>query len=214
MTHAKKKILIFDMDGVLFDTVQFAKQRFMETHPGVTENMYEEIHSGNFHQEAAKYAHLYTGKNTKESEQYYDYAEEKSKNKMFDGMKDLLLELHDYGYTLILNSNAFSRNCLPLLEKAQISYLFTLIASAEISKNKVEKFNIIARTNQINTTDMLFVTDSLGDLRDADLAGVPTIAVSWGVHNASYFNREKHTNLVAVVGNVSDLRAAIYKAFS
>ena len=57
--------------------------------------------------------------------------------------------------------------------------------------------------------DMLFVTDTLGDIREADIAGIPTVAVTWGAHDESYFNREPHENLLKIVSSVSELEGFI-----
>jgi phosphoglycolate phosphatase-like HAD superfamily hydrolase len=56
---------------------------------------------------------------------------------------------------------------------------------------------------------MTFITDTLGDIRDADVANVPTIAVTWGAHNHSYFNREKNKNLIKIVDSVSELQECL-----
>ncbi len=77
--------------------------------------------------------------------------------------------------------------------------MFDLVASAEISRNKVEKFNMIEEKYQIKKEDMLFVTDTLGDIREADRAKIPTVAVLWGSHDESYVTREPHENLKGIV---------------
>jgi HAD superfamily hydrolase (TIGR01509 family) len=203
----RKRIIVFDMDGVLFDTLPYAEKVTLESHPGMTSAMYKELHSGNFHEELAKYAHLQRAETREEQkERRLAYAAEKMKSPMFAGMKSLLSELHDHGYTLVLNTNAFEANCLPLLERAGIRPLFDLIAAAELSKSKVEKFRLIGDKYAIPSGEMLFVTDSLGDVREADTAKVSTVAVTWGVHDSAFFDREKHANLVAVVHTVEELR--------
>ncbi len=53
------------------------------------------------------------------------------------------------------------------------------------------------------------MTDTLGDVREADIAGIPTIAVTYGAHNRSYFEREKHENLIAIVDTVKELEKTI-----
>jgi phosphoglycolate phosphatase-like HAD superfamily hydrolase len=58
----------------------------------------------------------------------------------------------------------------------------------------------------VDSGDMIFITDTLGDIREADHEGVPTIAVTWGIHDHEYFNREPHDNLIAIVDSVSDLK--------
>ena len=138
-----KKIIIFDMDGVLFDTIPYAQKIFLENRPGVTVEMYKELHAGNFHEQAKKYDHLKKEWTEEEKiERDLSKAKIKSATVMFEGIKDLLDDLHRLGYLLVINTNAFDRNCLPLLERAGIKDLFDLVTTAELSKSKVEKFRL------------------------------------------------------------------------
>lgn len=207
-----KKVLIFDMDGVLFDTISYAEETYLKRHPGVTSKMYKEIHSGNFHEETKKYSHLKI-EETEEEENKHSvmYTEKKSTTPMFKGIREFLEDLHNNEYLLILNTNAFNKNCLPLLEKSGIKNLFDLIATAEFSKSKVEKFKLIEEKYKVSKEDIFFVTDSLGDVKEAEIAGVPTIAVTWGVHDESFFDKEKYSNLMSIVHTVEELNEFIKK---
>ncbi|MFA6050220.1 MAG: HAD family hydrolase [Candidatus Paceibacterota bacterium] len=201
-----KKIIIFDMDGVLFDTIPNAKKAFLDRHTGVTSEMYDEIHTGNYHVEAGKYSHLRREETEEEKEiREAAYAEMKQKTPLFEGMASLLKDLHNAGYTLVLNTNAFNKFCLPLLEQAGIKELFDFVATAELSKDKIEKFKLIEDKYGAEKKDLLFVTNALGDVRDAEVAEVPTVAVTWGVHNKAFFEREKHPYLVGIIDTTSGL---------
>jgi phosphoglycolate phosphatase len=124
---------------------------------------------------------------------------------MFDGVKELLEKLHRLKYVLVINTGAYGRNCLPILEHSKITHLFNFIATAELSKSKLEKLKLIKDKYNVDKKDVLFVTDALGDVREADIADIPTVAVTWGVHDKSFFEREKHSNLVKVVNTVKEL---------
>lgn len=208
----KNKIIIFDMDGVIYDSIPIAEEFYLKSHPGMTSEMYKMMHSGNFHEESKKYSHFKIEETEEERlNRHILYAEIKRDSKMFDGMMDLLKDLHKDGYLLVLNTNAFNRNCLPLLEKSGITHLFDFIATAELSKSKIEKFKLIEDKYNITRENFLFITDSIGDVKEAEIAKVPTIAVTWGVHNKTFFEKGNYSSLVAVVNTVEELSQFIKK---
>ena len=208
----KKRVIIFDMDGVLFDTISYAEKAYLESYPGMTREIYKSLYSDNFHESLKKYAHLQKEENEEErSKRHVANSLEKRNAPMFDGIQELLENLHNTGLLLILNTTSHERNCLPLLEKSGIKSLFDLIATAEVSKSKVEKFKLIEEKYNVDKSDILFITDSLGDIKEANIAGIPTIAVTWGVHDESFFDREKYPNIVKIVNTVKELSDFINK---
>lgn len=205
-----KKILVFDLDGVLFDTMTLVNQATMELFPSLTEEMARELLVGNLHEGLEKIAHLRIQHTEEEKARWREeYSKKKAEAPMFVGAKAMLEELHAEGYTLVLNTTAANQNCLPLLDRARIKDLFDFLATKETSKSKVEKFKLIEERYGISSSEMLFVTDSLGDLRESDIAGVPTIAVLWGAHDRSFFTREEHPNLIGIVESFEELAKLI-----
>jgi HAD superfamily hydrolase (TIGR01509 family) len=210
----KNKIIIFDMDGVLFDTGNIAKESLLKSHPGMTEEMFQDINSGNYHEGLKKYAYLKKIETEEERKQRSIlYSKQKSEMPMFQGAKELLEALYKNNYIITLNTNAYDRNCIPLLERFNIKKLFDFLATADISKDKVEKFKLIEKKFKVDKKEMLFITDALGDVRDANTAGVSTIAVTWGVHDASFFEREKYSNLIGIVNTIEELHNYIKKYY-
>jgi len=208
----ERRIIIFDMDGVLFDSNIIAEKNMQYLYPSLTKEIHKEILTGNFHEELEKLTISKRLETAEEKEvRQLQYSKDKSQVLMYKGAKELLNDLKAQGYTLILNTSALNRNCLPLLENSQIKDIFDFWATAEVSKSKVEKFKMIENKYMVGKNDMLFITDTLGDIREADIAGIPTIAVTWGAHDRIYFNREPHDNLINIVDSMSDLRAFIEK---
>jgi len=209
----KNKVIIFDMDGVIFDSIGFAMENFFKAvYPDFTFEIYKELLCGNVHEEIRKINLSRKVETDKERDiRREKYSEAKSKIPMFDGIKEFLENLNKSGYILVINTSAINKNCLPVLEYSKSINLFDLIAGAELSESKVEKFKIIQEKYKADKKDMLFVTDTLGDVREADVAGISTIAVTWGAHDESFFEREKHSNLIGIVNTVEELDKFIRK---
>jgi len=210
----KKKIIIFDLDGVLFDSIALTEQFFSERYPGLTKEMQLEILRGNFH-EGLKNITLPKKEQTEEEAKARSalHTENKSKVPMYDGAKELLGALHTEGYILALNTSAYEKNCLPLLERAGVASLFDFLGTAEISKSKVDKFKVIEEKYGLDNKNVLFITDTVGDIREAGEVNVGTVAVTWGAHSKDYFTREKYKNLMGIVDTFEELKHFIVNNF-
>ncbi|MDB5260450.1 MAG: superfamily hydrolase [Candidatus Nomurabacteria bacterium] len=205
-----KKVVIFDMDGVLFDTVKLVYESFKKVYPDMTEEYSKKLMSGNFHEELLKIPFTQL-KHTEEEIQINRLAFSKMKSEavLFPGIKELLKRLHSSEWTIVINTSAYERNTLPLLKNSDIISYFDYIGTAEISKSKLEKFKIMEKRYNVKGSDMIFVTDTLGDLRESDKAGIPTIAVTWGGHDRSFFECEDHDNLIGIADTVEELEKLI-----
>ena len=194
------------MDGVLFDTAEASQKTTLDLYPGMTKEMMKEVLCGNFHEELVKYSYLKKEETEEERNiRKKKYSELKSKMPLFGGVKEMLEKLHQDRFTIVLNTSAYDRNCLPLLENSQITHLVDFAATSDFSKSKVEKFKLIEQKFDSNEINTLFVTDTLGDVREADLAHVSTVAVTWGAHSRKFFGREEHQNLIKIVDTVDEL---------
>jgi HAD superfamily hydrolase (TIGR01509 family) len=211
ISNNKQKVIVFDMDGVLFDSVAVGQAMFIENHPGTTGDDYRNVQMGNFHEETKKFLLLKVVRTEDERVAHNAaYSVKKSQVPMYEGMKELVEALHAAGTILVLNTSAHEANCLPMLERAGILPLFDFVADANVSKSKVEKFDLIEKKYGVKKEEMIFVTDSLGDLREADIAGVPTVVVTWGIHDVSYFKNEPHDCAVAIVETVAELQNYLF----
>ena len=209
----KNKVIVFDLDGVLFDSIAISEQYFFDIYPGSTKEMVKDLLSGNYHDEIQKIT--IPKKQETETEKIARrqiHAENKSKSPMYPGAKELLEHLHQDQYILALNTSAYERNCIPLLEKNNILSLFDFLGTAELSTSKVEKFKMIQDKYNLSTNNLLFITDTLGDIRESDIAHIQTIAVTWGVHDRDYFAKEKHSNVIAVIDSFAELKTLIYQS--
>lgn len=209
------KIIIFDLDGVIFDTTKLADEMLMKIYPTLTPEILKELACGNIPEGVQKYG-LANKKiaETKEEEdiRIATYVAEKAKAPIFAGMKELIEDVHKKGYKLIINTSSFEQTCHPLLGAAGIDHFFDFVAARELSTSKVEKFKLIDERFGAAKEDTVFITDTVGDIKEAEIAGIPTIAVTWGAHNRDFFTRENYACLIGIADSTEELRGMIYSS--
>ncbi len=206
-----KKLVIFDLDGVLFDSTVISYEGLKITYPDLTMEIMNEILRGNFHEELKKLA-LRKSDVTEEERviRRARYNELKIATPMFAGMKELILELDSQGYRIGLNTSASRDNSVPLLERQGILGCFDFVGTREIALRKSEKFLMMLREFKVAPEETVFITDTLGDLREADEVNFPTIAVTYGAHSREIFQSEPHANLLAIVDTVEELKVKLF----
>ncbi|MEN9605060.1 MAG: hypothetical protein RJB39_745 [Candidatus Parcubacteria bacterium] len=170
-----------------------------------------DLHKGNMVEELAKIKDRAIEETDEDLAEWMRvYSANKLKVPMYDGIKDVLNRLHEKA-NLVINTSAIKENCLPLLERDGILDLFSFIASRELSTSKIEKFKVIAERFSTQVEEMLFITDTIGDIREAYAAKVPTIAVTWGVHTAEEFSHEPADSILAIVNTTDELETLLLK---
>lgn len=206
-----KKLIIFDMDGVIFNTIEPVVGYQLLKRPTSTREEYIDSLRSEKHRSSWQEAHKEIERTPEQKQADRDhYIGNKTNSSVFNGIKELIQKLHSLNISIVLNTNAFDVTTLPLLEKADLVQYFDFIATRDTHVSKVEKFKLIEEKFGVSKKETLFITDTVIDLIDADHAGIETIAVTWGAHPKSFFEEESHSNLVAIVESVNELEAIIF----
>jgi phosphoglycolate phosphatase-like HAD superfamily hydrolase len=207
----KKKILVFDFDGVLYDSVNAMHEYTMNEFKNVTREEVINLHKENIHDALRKATWEKAYETEDERLEIRDaYLAKKALAPLYEGTKELLEILSDR-YTLMISTSSTENACFPLLEKEGIGHFFAYVATKETHPSKVEKFRIISELFHTPLSQMIFITDTVGDIKEAGVVGIPTIAVSWGVHNETHFNEEHHPHLLVIVHSVKELEAYLMR---
>jgi phosphoglycolate phosphatase len=102
--------------------------------------------------------------------------------KLFGGMGEAIEKL-SHAYVLIIVSSTITSPIQGFLEKHHIGRYFSEVMGADVHTNKYEKIKMVLKNYGTEASQCVFVTDTLGDMREAKRAKVGTIAVSWGFHS-------------------------------
>ncbi len=172
------KAILFDFDGVIHDTFEFHRQRVKEfTGHDFSVQEFKDIHNGNFFNQAHA-----TVKAT-DWRGYRDYIyPEQSRFALQDEIKNVLSRLSQTHKLFIITSGG-SRNITDCLSFNGLEKVFQEVLGLESHPSKTEKFQMICSQYSFTPKECLFVTDTLGDILEANQAGITTIAVDCGFHD-------------------------------
>lgn len=200
----EKKLVMFDFDGVLINTMQFWFRLHKSSNADLTWETFSDMSNGNFiekQNEMQKNSTYIWPTNYDES---YDQALEKEFS-VQDILHDAILHLADK-YHLSIVSSASNKTIRKFLQKEKLESSFNEILGYEDHHSKVVKIISLLDKNNILPNHAVLITDTLGDVREATESGVKCIGVTWGLHNEKTLAKG---NPAAIISNPLDLSSAI-----
>jgi len=198
-----RKLLIFDFDGVLEDTFDWNFKVAKKRYKGIDKEDYRTWFNGNIYEHPIV---LEAGPmNVKE---YFDiYKKGFVGKKLKDKFKRLLEDIYEK-YTLVIISSIDENIIFPYLKKSKASHFFKDIWGYKTEMSKIKKFKRFLKKYNVSKKNCLFITDTLGDIIEANKVKIPSLGVSWGYHSKETLLKG---NPVFVAENVRELRNFLLK---
>jgi phosphoglycolate phosphatase len=168
--------LIFDFDGVIADTFDMNWALIQEHDEAATVDDFIAHHDQNvFEDPRIKF----------KPERVEEYHSEYRKRLTPSHIEKATGPLRRLGaqYQLYVVSSNGEKAINAILEQSGTSELFARIMGAETHKSKAEKFRMLMAEYAVTPENALFITDTLGDIREAHRVGLRTIAETFGYHD-------------------------------
>lgn len=199
-----KKVIIFDFDGVIVDTIQLSFSANKDLLPDLELSEWRSWSNGNFHAALAERADLqflFSGNNI-------GHYRNKYKKGVLGilpviGIEEVVRELHN-DYSLAIISSSSQNPIKSYLKKYNLHSYFSDVLGEETHKSKVVKFQMIIDKYKTKPDEMLIITDSLGDIIEANEAGIKSIGVVWGVHDSGTLDKANPHLIVASPSELVD----------
>jgi len=208
-----KPVLFFDYDGVIIDSKQntldtlnlFFKKKRLDIKFSV--NDLRKVFQGNFWENI----NIVLGGKSKitlnERNLFYNTKKEiQTPIVVFQDVLKVIKKIAN-DFKLIIVSSNHSKHIQKRLVDNNCDYYFYQILGCDHIGNKEEKFRDIIKSNK-NQNNFYLVTDSVGDLLEAEKSNIKTIAVTWGIHNKEDFEK---FNPFVIIDNFFDLEENIKK---
>jgi len=205
----KYRLVIFDSDGTLADTLPWMRTRmnelaarhgFRKIGPEDYEK-YQDLHGA----ELLRVLRLPLWKLPRVvSDMRRLMAEHVGELKLFAGMDAVLRQLHDGGVVLALVSSNSDCNVRRILGPANAA-LFAHFACGASIFGKAHKIRSVIRASGFDRPEALYIGDEIRDAHAARAAGIGFGAVAWGQHRLETLRAHGATECFRHVSEIADV---------
>lgn len=183
------KAIIFDFDGVIHDTLELAYRINKKINKNISLAKYKDFFNGNIYQHKK-----ITPGNIKK---FFKLQNREFKKLIIrQEIKEKLLEIKK-SYDLFIVSSNMEVALNNYFENNNISHIFKEVLGLESHKSKIEKFKLLMEKYGLNQENCLFVTDTLGDILEANQIGLKTIAVDFGFHERARLEQGRPLKIIS-----------------
>lgn len=109
----------------------------------------------------------------------------------FDGMPELIRQLHEDGHRLYIMSSNSVHNITPLLERYNLHKQFIKLYGSAGVFGKDNVLRRMLKRQKLNPAETYYVGDEVRDIEAAKKAGIPIISVEWGYNSAEILRKHK-----------------------
>lgn len=204
MAAESRQFVLFDFDGVIVDSYAPSLAYVRRYNPWLTDAGHRRLFEGNIHNTMAG---LVFGP---DEEFWSHYTDHVFATPPVPGIIPAVRDLANR-YGLLVISSSRSEPIREYLRRQNIGDAFADVMGGDVHRSKIEKMRMVFAKYDVSAANCLFVTDTLGDLREASHAGVPALGVLWGFHPAETLSRG---NPKAIVTEPALLTGAIDNHFN
>ena len=186
-----KKVLMFDFDGVLVDTLLPCYKINLEVNKDLTLEEYKSFFTGNIFKATRP-----DGTGKKRHPDFENMYETHTRElKIPPTLKNIIIELSK-DYILTIVSSTHTSAIKNILKREEFLEYFSDILGADVAESKVKKIDMLLEKYSLIPENSIFITDTLGDIHEANKCGLKSIAITWGFHD---FDDLKKGNPICII---------------
>jgi len=156
----QEKIIIFDFDGVIADTFEIAFAINKISRPRISREDYRRLFDGNI------YDTYFKDPPIAKVDFFAEYGQQ-FKTLGIDEKIKLNIKKLSQNFSLFIISSTTNAIINEYLERHEILGCFTEVLGCDVETSKIKKFNLIFEKYKITPDQGIFITDTVGDIKEA-----------------------------------------------
>lgn len=195
-----KKTIIFDFDGVVADSFNIAFEVSKMKRPTLTLESYKDKWKTNIGKA------VFTEPESEIEVNFHDeYAKKMQVLKLSPTKKKVLEDLSEK-YIFHIISSTYTQTIKDFCETNNILQYFGDILGYDIETSKVKKFQTLFQKHNLDPKELIFITDTVGDIEEAREVGIGTIvAVADGYQDKKVLETAHPTYLINSIANLEEV---------
>lgn len=183
MDAAQRRYVLFDFDGVIADSFHVAYRVVQKKCAHVSEADYRRAFEGNINDWEESLRMQEHGPECQHDLPWFDHFTPLFQDEVlpFPGMDEVLRGLREK-YVLIIISSTLTSPIQGFMEKFHLGRYIAEVMGNDVHRHKTEKIRMVLEKYGTTPERCVFVTDSVGDMREAAAMQVGAIGVTWGWH--------------------------------
>jgi phosphoglycolate phosphatase-like HAD superfamily hydrolase len=198
----KSKIVFFDFDGVIADSFDVGFEVRKMINPLTTQDTYRRLFDGNINDSVSDVE--FQKIHNPDIDFFAEYEPRLMKSPIFPGMKDVIKVTAEKNLLIIVSSTTTDM-IKKFLAMHDVDSCFDEIMGNDVHKSKIAKIEMALNKYKVGASDCLFVTDTLGDVKEARHMMVPTIAVTWGYQSKATLEKGSPSYIVDTPQELMDV---------
>ncbi len=204
-----RRFILFDFDGVIADSLSLTYEVAHTVHPHLTLERWLQFFDGNIYDERPKEECTDECRSTDE-DYFAIFSPRRDEIQIFEGAETMVRDLAE-NYTLCVISSSVSMDVMAFLERHDLAQYFADVLGKDVHTDKRQKIGMILDRYEAQASDCVFVTDTLGDMKEARAAGIDAIGVAWGFQSRETLQKGEP---VRIVEKPTELKSAVDAYFA
>ncbi len=178
MNGDHKKLVMFDFDGVLIDTLGICYDINIQMNENLSLDEYKGFFEGNINNSIRV-----NGEPRIKHPDFFNQYDLNTRDIIIPQVLKKIVKDLSQNYILTIVSSTGSSSIKSILEREGISEHFRDLLGNDVHPSKVVKIRMLLKKYGVDPKDSVFITDTLGDIKEASECDVGSIAVTWGFHD-------------------------------